>query len=613
MATNPEDLDLLIDRAVHAVRELAVPNGPPANVVEKVRLAGTTGVARHSGSIDRAQSAPDPASSSSVAVGTFSLFGANVMRPRNLVAVAAAGLLIVLATQWLPIQHNGNFAFAQVQEQVGKTTSVQYTETPYGLLFDDKHPTVVAHVKILGNRVMRNEIGLQPKDGRQVNSSFLGPWGTSIEITDLDKKKKATLYPEIRGYMSMDWGGTFAGIYMPSPKQKKELEEKEAAARKEQGTKGSANTFVAGGFDWDSARPDPRLDIYELIRHVPTDRAKKLDEKTINGKRVVGFIVEQDEHERKSTEKWHHTWWVDPTTKLPVQLEISWGIDDSKHSGSAKVVSDIVFDAPLDPALFSIDVPPGYIDLGPLGKKAMEQGQAVAQNSNRMVTVQFTQLEHLKTKDGRTAPELVKRVMILDNHLKREEVTIQPQDKSAVSPPDGIVPHVSIQDAEQRKTIILLSEKKKYLDPAKTPFTADYIQWAEDQKQRTKRAGRINVYAALDFPDEKAVRLPLKSIDGHWGFGKHVEEVMQRGKYVDTREWTFWFDPFTMHWIRGEGTLRSTDPSIGEVDYVLRDFLEHAPVDKALFSTDPPPGWTSVTEKPARNIEPSSVPGKSGG
>jgi hypothetical protein len=583
MAANPEEFDLLIDRAVHAVRELVIPEGPPADVVDKVRWTG-----------ERTQSAATP----TVRVGIYSLFGAKVMRPRNLAAIAAAVLLMVLATQWLPVQHNGNFAFAEVQQQVGKTKSVQYTESPYGLLFGSTHPTVIARVKILGNRIMRNELALQSRDGKQVDSSFLGPWGLSIEITDLDKKKKATLYPEIRGYMSMDWGGTFAGIYTTSPEEKKELEKKAAAARKELAKNApdvkASGTFVASGFDWDSAKPDPLLDIYELIRHVPTDRAKKLDEKTINGKRAVGFLVEQDDSERNS--KWRHTWWVDPATKLPVQLEISWGGGEATDNRLAKVVSDIVFDAPLDPALFSIDVPPGYVDLGPLAKKAMEEGNAVAKNPNRMVTVQFTQVEHLKTKDGQAAPELTKRVMILDNYLKREEVTLHAAGKSAPAPPAGIMPHVSIQDAKARKTIVLQPEKKAHLDPAKTPFTADYIQWFQQQSESTKRAGRINVYAALDFPDEKSALLPLKTIDGHLAFGKHAKEQAERGNYQETRERTFWFDPFTMHCIRGEVTLRSTDPSIGEVDYVLRDFLEHAPIDRALFSTDPPKDWTDLSK-----------------
>jgi hypothetical protein len=536
-----------------------------------------------------------------------------VVRLRNLIAVAAAGLLIVLATRWVPIQGNGNFAFAQVQEQVGRTKSVQYVETPFGMLSNDgQHPTVIANVKILGNRIMRNELHAEFKDGKHDNS-FLGPWGRSIEITDLDKKKKASLYPEVRGYLSMDWGGTFAGIYTPSPKEQKAFEEKVATARKEQGGKGAATkatgTFVAGGINWKSAKPYRQLDIYELISHVPTDQAKKLGEKTVNGKRAIGFLIEEEEKHGESVMKWRHTWWVDPTTKLPLQLEISWGDDASKESGS-KVVSDIVFDTPLDPAMFSINVPSGYTDLRPEARKAAELGQAIASNPNRMNSVQFTEVENMKSSDGQAAPELVKRVTILDNYLKREEVALQPADKTAGASPAGIVPHIRIQDAKQKKTIVLLPEKKEFLDPAKTAFISDYIELTEKQMQQAKDAGKINVYAELTFPEKESSRLPLKEVDGQLAFGKHVEKKVQRGKYEDSRSWTFWIDPFSTHIIRGEGTLRSTDPSIGEVNYVLRDFKYYAPVE-TLFSIDPPEGWSDWSQKRAVKDERPSAPGKS--
>lgn len=602
MATDPDEYELLLDRAVRAVREVAVPNGPPADVVEKVRLASTTTAARQVDSIDRAQSAPETFSSPIVLVRTF---GVKLMRPRNLAAIAVAGLLIVLGTQLLPIQPSGNFAFAEVLEQVRKTKSAQYTEMSTLPMPDGKPgPTLVGHVKIIGDRLKRTELDVQLNHGENDHRDFLGPWGHSVEIIDLNQKKKATLYPEVKGYMIMPWRGTFAGAYVLPPEEVKK-QSKEAGVN----TK-TTNTFVAGEFNWDLAKPDPQMDIYELIRHVPPDRAKKLEEKIMNGKRAVGFLVEQDEKPANITTKWRHSWWVDPATKLPMQLEISWR-SDAKGFGGEKVISDIVFDAPVDPVLFSIDLPAGYTDLGPAAKKAEEDGKAMAKNRNRMMTMQFTEVENMKSKDGRRAPELVKRVMILDMHLKREEVTIQSADKSAMPPPPGIVSHISIQDAKQGKTIVLLPEKKEFLDPAKIPFTDDYVQWHEKHKQQSKRSGKSNVYAALNFPDKQATRLPLKSIDGQLAFGKYVEQKVQRNKYLDSSEWTFWLDPFTMQIMRGEVTLRSTDPSIDDVDYMLRAFSLYAPVDKAMFSIDPPPGWTDLSKKRAVNDEPSAAPGKS--
>jgi hypothetical protein len=325
----------------------------------------------------------------------------------------------------------------------------------------------------------------------------------------------------------------------------------------------------------------------------------------------VGFLVEQEEKYSGGSVKWRHTWWVDPATKLPVQLEILWGNGDPKSGGSEKIVSDIVFDAPLGPAQFSIDLPAGYTDLRPLLNKATEEAQALRNNPNFMVTMQFTQFEHLKSKDGRIAPELTKRVMILDNYLKSEEVTIKPADNATVALREGIMPHVSIQDAKRGKTIILLPEKKTFLDPAKTSFTADYLELVQYQKHGSQRARKINVYSGVDPPHQKFTLLPLTTIDSRSAFGKHVEEKVQRGQYLDTREWTYWFDPGGVRIIRVEGTLRSTDPSIGEVDYVLRDFVNYAPVDKALFSTDPPMGWTELSDYRDLKNDHSSTESKS--
>ena len=208
--------------------------------------------------------------------------------------------------------------------------------------------------------------------------------------------------------MSMDWGNSFSGIYTPSAKEEKQLEEKEAAARKELGTKepenGTTGAFVAEGIDWDSATPMSQLDIYELIRHVPTDRAKKLDEKTINGKRVVGFLVEQDERRRKNTTNGTAPLVGGFNDEAARSIRNLLGQRRPQGQRFNEVLSDSVCSTRRSiPALFSIDVPAGYTDLGPFAKKAMKEGEAIARNPNRMVTVQFTQVEHMKTKDGQAA------------------------------------------------------------------------------------------------------------------------------------------------------------------------------------------------------------------
>ncbi len=178
------------------------------------------------------------------------------------------------------------FVFADVQNEVAKTTSLQYTEQSAQKM-PDGSSSPIRHIKILGGSDKREEM-----ETDRPNSMFLGPFGPTIEITDLDKKKKATLYPQIKGYQLMDWGGTFANAYVPAtPEAQKKLDEQVAAARREQENRLPKEirdkvtaVAVAGPMDWGASKPLTQLDIYELIKNVPTDHAKRQGEKIINGR-----------------------------------------------------------------------------------------------------------------------------------------------------------------------------------------------------------------------------------------------------------------------------------------------------------------------------------------
>src|SRR5262245_2896565 len=81
-------------------------------------------------------------------------FGAIIMRPRNLVAIAASALFIVLATQWFSTPSVGSVAFAQVQDQVAKTKSAQYTEVRTDRMKDSKATVEMqSRVMILGTSI----------------------------------------------------------------------------------------------------------------------------------------------------------------------------------------------------------------------------------------------------------------------------------------------------------------------------------------------------------------------------------------------------------------------------------------------------------------------------
>jgi hypothetical protein len=101
--------------------------------------------------------------------------------------------------------------------------------------------------------------------------------------------------------------------------------------------------------------PQLQLDLYGVIRNYHTGADKPMGEKMINGQKVQGFEVMQDD------EDW--ILWVDPKTKLPVE------VDRGPYT-----LTDLRYDVPLNDALFDTTMPPGYVD---------ESQQADSWNQNK--------------------------------------------------------------------------------------------------------------------------------------------------------------------------------------------------------------------------------------
>src|SRR5689334_13791671 len=114
---------------------------------------------------------------------------------------------------------------------------------------------------------------------------------------------------------------------------------------------------------------------------LPAEAAKSLPEQTIDGKKVAGFSYEKSTDTPQGKHTLKVSYWIDPDTKRPVRIEkrfvapATWpkGADGKspevvKQAEVSTVISDIVFDAPLDAKLFSTDPPEGYTQRG--GKKS---------------------------------------------------------------------------------------------------------------------------------------------------------------------------------------------------------------------------------------------------
>ena len=245
----------------------------------------------------------------------------NLIRPRNLVGIAAALVAITFAAHWIPQLSSGNFAFAQVQETVGETKSVEYTQS-WKRYFGEKLESEDDHVVAVSGTALRDEEtgkGQFP-DGRP------NVWH-SVEIRDPAKPKWLILYPDQKQFF-----------------YKEEL-----------------FGIVDGKLVAEKIRPDTNPQFYESIRRVPTEKAVKLPEKSINGRNAVGFLVEETMQGIPGNDR-KTTYWVDVETKLPIRIE-QHDLPTS-ISGSLDIVTDnIVFDKGIDPGKFGFEPPAGWEDI----------------------------------------------------------------------------------------------------------------------------------------------------------------------------------------------------------------------------------------------------------
>jgi hypothetical protein len=107
-------------------------------------------------------------------------------------------------------------------------------------------------------------------------------------------------------------------------------------------------------------KPAPQVDLIAGIREIPADATTLLPERTISGTTVVGFFSRMTIPEGDGTSTWERTYWVNPATKLPVRVEISYYSTDPRIARSEWVLSGFVFDEDVPESEFSTELPPGY-------------------------------------------------------------------------------------------------------------------------------------------------------------------------------------------------------------------------------------------------------------
>jgi hypothetical protein len=213
-------------------------------------------------------------------------------------------------------------------------------------------------------------------------------------------------------------------------------------------------------------------------------------------------------------------------------------------------------------------------------------------------TVQYVQTHRSRTKQNKAGPVETRKVMILGSHRMREEVKTtagDPLPKGEVWT-TGLADYIMVQNMATGKMIDLYPSEKGYSIPQEIlgidPDTNEL------KRQKIVPIPKVDFYNQIrGFPADKAKRLPDRTIGGRVATGFQLVETAAgpRGRRTSTR--TYWVDRETKLPVRIEASHRSTDPMMVDSDWVYSDFVFDAPLDEALFSTDPPAGYKDLAPK----------------
>jgi len=100
--------------------------------------------------------------------------------------------------------------------------------------------------------------------------------------------------------------------------------------------------------------------LYKRIRDFPAEEAERLPARRFGGKSAVGFRTIETFKRKRGVHTLTRTYWIDSETRLPVQIEATSKSTDPFMGQSRWVISDIVFDEPIDEGLLSTELPEGY-------------------------------------------------------------------------------------------------------------------------------------------------------------------------------------------------------------------------------------------------------------
>lgn len=278
-------------------------------------------------------------------------------RQMLITGIALASAMMLLGTFIMNMQISG-IAFAQAQQQLEKTLSVQYvefmhpeeakrtlpqlekmllelnaTETNANFLNADPEQLQLHKAK-LQDYIQQLSIQLKKGEpielrrvwilGRSLHRAEQSEYGSkSVHITNSETGESITLRPDLKQCVLMK---TQTVLNMQSGEK----------------------TVTSVG-------PNPARNFYSQFAEIPSEHVTSLGVRQIDGKAAVGF--ERTDNIQGSLIK--RSYWVDPGTRLPIRLEAVASRNGIVIGG--RTISNIVFDRNLDASLFSTTPPDGYV------------------------------------------------------------------------------------------------------------------------------------------------------------------------------------------------------------------------------------------------------------
>jgi hypothetical protein len=269
-------------------------------------------------------------------------------------AAALVGSVCILGLLYISLFLSEKIAFAQVKERINAIRTVEYVEASYDGSDRDpnnqvKELTLDWTIDQLKSRlkeadsILAKDIEFELKflselQAQKANVLYV----RRIRVKGKHLQRTDQLFPMARGHVIRDVASGMTVSFHDDEKRKEVL------------TKQVTIQQSGVGQEVDIPRIPPTVDFFNQFTSVPKDGVEQLPARTIGGKNVLG-LRSSEEHDGMT---WTRTYWVEPDSKLPVELwtEVRNGSQLKQHW----VMSQFNYDLAMDDELFSTETPTGY-------------------------------------------------------------------------------------------------------------------------------------------------------------------------------------------------------------------------------------------------------------